>query len=562
MTIVRVFRPAVAIAVAALLLAAAGASAATRYAAPGGTGADPCADPDAPCSIYTAGSVTAPGTTVQGGDEVILEAGEYSDSAGDLGPDEFVQLAQGIQVHGAVGHPRPLIRLDHGTALIGAFIVEAGDTLSHVEIDTSVSRSNLEVFGGLVEDLIARNTSNASQSTACVHVAGTIRDSACLASADFSAAVGESTLTAADSTATLRNVTAIDTGTSSRGLSYTIFGSGSVTVSAKAVVAKGTAFDVVAEGLGFPLNTPGTGGEVTINLDHSDFSTKEAFFDSLAGGTASVTSPAANSNVTEAPLLAADGYHELAGSPTIGAGAVDGSSGAADIDGQERTIGAQADIGADEFGNQTTLSLACDPPKVVPTDALPGSGTDCTATVTDEAEGILPLSGTVSFSSGGKGEFVTPTCTLTQPALSDHASCAVNYKPKIGGAGTHAITAAFAGDARHDGSQGGASVLVEERPFGCSGPAATCLAQPPNIRLETKPAKRTAKRLARFGFSSDQPSASFECKLDKKTFKRCRSPYKRRVAPGRHSFSVRAVGPGGTSKPVTYRWRVLRPAPR
>ena len=103
---------------------------------------------------------------------------------------------------------------------------------------------------------------------------------------------------------------------------------------------------------------------------------------------------------------------------------------------------------------------------------------------------------------------------------------------------------------------------VTESPFGCAGPAETCQAGRPTVRIEKKPARKTAKRLATFTFSSNQASARFECSLDKKAFKACRSPFKHRVKPGHHSFAVRAVGSGGTSKPATYRWRVINPTAR
>ena len=43
------------------------AGASVRYAAPGGTGKDPCADPKAPCSLYTAADSKVPGDEREGG---------------------------------------------------------------------------------------------------------------------------------------------------------------------------------------------------------------------------------------------------------------------------------------------------------------------------------------------------------------------------------------------------------------------------------------------------------------------------------------------------------------
>jgi hypothetical protein len=550
---------------AALLLLVSSSAAATRYAAPGGTGADPCTNPAAPCSIYTAADPSAPGTTVQTGDEVVLAPGEYSDVAGDLGPSEFVQLAPGIEVRGETGKPRPKIVLEHGISLRGALLVEANDVVSHLEIATSVARTDIEANGGIVEDLIARNTSTASQSIACVQVAGTIRNSACLSSAPSSAAVGESSATPITSTATLRNVTAVDTGAGGEGLSYSIFGTGGVTVSAKSVIAKGDATDVAAAAIGSPEHQSGTGGHVTITLDHSDYLSAVATSDTLAGAVASITNPGTNGNIEAAPLLAADGYHEVAGSPTIDTGETDGESATTDIDGQSRAIEAP-DIGADEYAHPTSLTLSCTPAEVILTDAVPGGGTTCRATVTDEAENPLAFSGSVSFSSSGAGSFEAHSCQLP-PSPEPSVTCQVNYLPRVGSAGSHTITAAFAGDAEHEGSQATASVEVTEMMSGpCTASSGSCGGESGpkalSATIARKPSKKSTSRVAMFTFTSSE-QASFECKLDKQKFKSCHSPYKHKVKLGHHSFAVRAVGATGlTSSPVTYGWRVLRPARR
>jgi hypothetical protein len=532
------------------------AQAAIRYAAPGGTGADPCASPSTPCTIYKAADGAAPGTTVQPGDEVILAPGEYSDAAGDLGPGKTVQLAQGISVHGEAGAARPLIRLVEASG--GAFSVLEGDTLSHIEIDSSTAQSNLTVSNGVLEDAIVRNSSAVAGTIACVHVAGTIRNSACLAGGANAVAIGESNSTAATSTARLRNVTAISTGSGGRGLSYAIFGSGGVTVNAKAVIAQGAGTDVAAEG----LEAGGFGGHVAIELDHSDFASAKEF-KAGAGASATITAPETNGNITGVPLLAADGYHQLEGSPTIDTGAVDGFSGATDIDGQSRSIG-PPDIGADEWLHPTVVSVSCDPAEVVLTDALPGSGTDCKARVNDETPNFTEPTGTVSFSSSSSGEFIAVSCTLVPSASGAESKCEVHYTPKIGSAKKHTITATYSGDGSHEGSQGTGSVAVSEAPLvcrtkgkkktSCTGPRTKAL----KVHLKKKPPKRTTRRRAKFTFTANQSGARFECKLDKKRYRSCRSPSKHKVRPGRHVFSVRAVRGKVRSKPDRYSWRVLR----
>jgi hypothetical protein len=547
------------------LAAVSSAQGAIRYAAPGGTGTDPCASPATPCSIFTAASVVAPETSVQAGDEVILAPGEYTDSGGDLGPGETVQLAPSIWVHGEAGAARPLVRLVKTIAGFGAFIVGEGDTLSHVEVDTATAPTNLSVFEGVLDDAIIRNTSSEGASTiACTQFGGIIRDSVCLASGPNAVAIGESRITAGTSTARLRNVTAVSTGAGGRGLSYAISGSGGVTVNAKAAIAKGAGVDVAAEG----LESGGSGGHVAIELDHSDFaSVKE--FKAGAGASATVTAPETNGTITGEPLLAADGYHQLEGSPTIDTGAVDGFSGSADIDGQSRSIG-PPDIGADEWLHPTVVNVSCTPAEVVITDALPGSGTDCKARVSDETTNFLPPTGTVSFTSSSSGEFSPASCALVESASGAESSCEVHYTPKLGSARNQTITATYSGDGAHEGSQGTASITVKEAPLVCrttkaraSGARATASCARPRLRkltvhLKKKPKKVTTSRRAKFTFSANLKGARFECKLDRARYKRCRSPYKHRVKPGPHVFKVRAVRGKVRSKPARYSWRVVR----
>lgn len=119
---------------ACLLLAVPPVSAATRYAAPGGTGADPCADPGDPCSIYTAAHYAAPGTTLEAGDVVELAPGTYSEGDGDLGPTDMIQPPSAVVVRGKPGAPRPVIVLESNSAGWGAFFIGPGAEVFDVEV--------------------------------------------------------------------------------------------------------------------------------------------------------------------------------------------------------------------------------------------------------------------------------------------------------------------------------------------------------------------------------------------------------------------------------------------
>jgi acetyl esterase/lipase len=85
----------------------------------------------------------------------------------------------------------------------------------------------------------------------------------------------------------------------------------------------------------------------------------------------------------------------------------------------------------------------------------------------------------------------------------------------------------------------------------------------PKVKLKKRPPKRveTGKRRAkvRFRFRSAVPDASFECRLDRRAFKRCSSPHTLRTRLGKHRFRVRALAANGRPGPVTgYRFTVER----
>ena len=83
---------------------------------------------------------------------------------------------------------------------------------------------------------------------------------------------------------------------------------------------------------------------------------------------------------------------------------------------------------------------------------------------------------------------------------------------------------------------------------------------PPQTQITKKPKKKSTKRKAKFKFTSDEANSTFQCKLDRKAFKACSSPYKKRVKRGRHKFQVRAIDPAGNvdPTPAKYRWKVKK----
>jgi hypothetical protein len=77
--------------------------------------------------------------------------------------------------------------------------------------------------------------------------------------------------------------------------------------------------------------------------------------------------------------------------------------------------------------------------------------------------------------------------------------------------------------------------------------------------LRRKPPHRTRNRTPSFRFTASDDGARFECKLDRKPYRSCRSPFTTSpLRPGKHRFFVRARnGAEVDASPVFWRFRVL-----
>jgi hypothetical protein len=332
------------------LLFASATSAATRYAAPGGTGSDPCAHPARPCSAYTAIHENAPRTTIKAGDVVELAPGTYhAEEEGEFGYIPPVWLPEGVIVRGEPGKARPVIVIPEDGDSYGAFFVPTGAEVADVEIRNrhEVNGSAIEISGGTMDRVIARSTGG-SNTFACRFASGTVLSSACINSGGGSA-IGVSNLTTKGKlTGVIRNSTLIATGPGSIGMDFTFSAPKrglTVSIDAVGVIAKGEEKDVVANA--WALNK-GRGADLSIELRSSDYAT--VVTDAEDGGTVSVTRPGTNGNITALPLLGRGNLYQLPESPTIDRGEIDVASGRLDVDGEARTIGAAPDIGADELG--------------------------------------------------------------------------------------------------------------------------------------------------------------------------------------------------------------------
>jgi hypothetical protein len=82
----------------------------------------------------------------------------------------------------------------------------------------------------------------------------------------------------------------------------------------------------------------------------------------------------------------------------------------------------------------------------------------------------------------------------------------------------------------------------------------------PQTTLRRKPGKKTHDRTPTFRFASNEPGSTFQCKLDGKPFRSCRSPFTTKsLSLGKHTFKVRARDDSGKLdlSPASYSFKVV-----
>jgi hypothetical protein len=87
----------------------------------------------------------------------------------------------------------------------------------------------------------------------------------------------------------------------------------------------------------------------------------------------------------------------------------------------------------------------------------------------------------------------------------------------------------------------------------------------PDTSISAGPERPTSSMTAAFEFSSDQPSVTFQCKLDGEDWSSCASPRSYQSLPeGQRLFQVRAINSFGVADPdpATRSWRIDRTAPQ
>jgi hypothetical protein len=168
----------------------------------------------------------------------------------------------------------------------------------------------------------------------------------------------------------------------------------------------------------------------------------------------------------------------------------------------------------------------------------------------------------VSWGSFGAGPLPSPAGTPAA-AIPDEMALRRTIAPGC-------ATLLEGGDDRDNSAQDFAAVFPSPRPNSVAPSEHACTSgggggqgggdSAPQTVFKRKPPRRTHDRTPTFRFAADEAGATFQCKLDRRRFRSCRSPFTtRRLSLGRHSFAVRARDAGGTldSTPASYSFKVL-----
>jgi hypothetical protein len=217
--------------------------------------------------------------------------------------------------------------------------------------------------------------------------------------------------------------------------------------------------------------------------------------------------------------------------------------------------------------NQSTILLATAVAEtafgVVPNAAMaanqldPAGGAVCWAEVIDcvswgNFSGSLPSpAGSPAAPSGIPDDMalrrtIAPGCSTLLEPTDDRDNSAADFSPVFPGPRPN-------------------SVAPTEHPCGSASstpgtPSGPDQGGAPQTTLKRRPARKTHDRTPSFRFAADEPGSSFQCRLDAKPFKPCRSPFTTaKLSLGHHVFAVRARDESDTldPSPVTYTFKVI-----
>jgi hypothetical protein len=154
-----------------------------------------------------------------------------------------------------------------------------------------------------------------------------------------------------------------------------------------------------------------------------------------------------------------------------------------------------------------------------------------------------------AFSASEPGS--TFECRLDSTQESAFAPCASPKAYASLSLGNHNFEVRATDEAANvDPSPASRSFTIEAPPPGQHSGSAASSTGPPDTRI-SKARISQAKDRATFRFGSTEPGSTFVCRIDRKPAKPCHSPKSYgHLKPGRHTFSVDAVGAAGATDPT------------
>lgn len=188
-------------------------------------------------------------------------------------------------------------------------------------------------------------------------------------------------------------------------------------------------------------------------------------------------------------------------------------------------------------------------PKPKPTPAAPPADTTAPTVTITAGPGATTQTDAADIAFEANEANVAFACRLDE---ADFAACASPVHLAGLGAASHTFSVRATDKAGNVGQP--ASVSWTYTPPDTTPPKVTITSGPPGTTTDTS---------AGFSFSADESGSTFQCSLDGGAFNACESPASYSgLAPGSHSFSVRATDKAGnTSQPATRSWTIESPLP-
>lgn len=182
-----------------------------------------------------------------------------------------------------------------------------------------------------------------------------------------------------------------------------------------------------------------------------------------------------------------------------------------------------------------------------------GSGSAAKSVTVRSTGGIALSMGSIESAGANPEQFPVSADSCSGKTLAVNSTCTVSvrFTPDSAGSKTAVL--------KVNNNAPTGNVPVQLKGTGKAKPKPA-----PKTTFTKRPKKKyvTKKKIVRkikVAFRSNQSGSKFLCKLDRKKFSKCKSPYfLKKVRPGKHVLKVKASKAGKTGKPAVTKFRVKR----